>query len=75
MKPEKIGKKKKKSYPVGREVVKLFQFIVNMMLYIENLKKNTYKHKRAKKIKLKAQSQTKLTIVKANKHSQQRQRI
>ena len=29
---------KKKSYLVGREVVKLFQSIVNMM-YIENLKK------------------------------------
>ena len=47
MKPEKTGGKKK-SYPVGREVVKIFQSTVNMMLYIENLKKHTYKHQRAK---------------------------
>lgn len=64
--------KKKKSYLVGREVGKLFQSIVNMMLYIENLKKHTYKHQRVKTLqKLKAHSQTRLTV-KANKHSQQR---
>lgn len=58
MKPEQTGGKKKKSYLVGREVVKLFQSIVNMMLYIENLKKNI--HINTKELKTKTKTELKV---------------
>lgn len=54
MKPEQLGRKINKSYPVRKEVIKLSLFIVNMMSYIENPKEHTHIPK-SKNIKPKTQ--------------------
>lgn len=54
MKPEQLGRKINKSYPVRKEVIKLSLFIVNMILYRENPKEHTHIPK-SKNIKPKTQ--------------------